>query len=92
MLWGLIWSETNRNSAYQRIASGKELTMRKIIKHGNVQQKQEKLYHFRCERCGCEWIADSNSISSHVGGMGHIWISSNCPDCDKIESVDTAIL
>lgn len=69
----------------------KERDMRKIIKHGNVNDKKDHLYHFKCERCGCEWLADSNGISSHVGGMGHIWINSNCPDCDKIASIDTAI-
>lgn len=61
--------------------------MIKIIKHGN-RPKIDKQYKFKCDRCGCEWIADNQHIAAHVGGMGHIWISSNCPECDYVESTD----
>ena len=59
--------------------------MIRIIKHG-TKRNAEKEYQFKCDKCGCEWIADNQHISRYVGGMGHIFVSSQCPDCDTILS------
>lgn len=64
--------------------------MLKVIKHGKGKRKREPLYHFTCDECGCEWVADNVSVSAHAGGMGYIWIKSNCPDCGTIASVETS--
>lgn len=63
--------------------------MIKILKHGN-HDGFKKDYKFVCDKCGCEWIADNNHIALYVGGMGHIWVSCNCPECDYIGSKDVS--
>lgn len=40
--------------------------MQKVIKHGKGKRKREPLYHFTCDECGCEWVADNISVSAHV--------------------------
>lgn len=62
--------------------------MIEIIKHG--VPKTDIVYRFKCGRCGCEWIADSKDYTSYSGGMGHEWVSCHCPECDNVESRDTA--
>ena len=64
--------------------------MIQIIKHGNPPLEKPHKFYFTCERCGCEWIADNKHVTANVGGMGHIWISCNCPECCFVESIDTA--
>lgn len=47
----------------------------KIIKHGDLKERR-----FKCEFCGCEFIADCSEYK-YIYDFGNDWINVLCPYC-----------
>lgn len=61
-----------------------------VLKHG--KKPEPKRWKFRCENCGCEWIADQDEVDrwstffdvDRIIAFHHA--TCNCPTCDRATS------
>ncbi len=52
-----------------------------ILKHGRIKEPKKKVY-FKCNGCGCQFIADDTEFHTFIGYLTGIRrYSCKCPEC-----------